>query len=159
MGAHSGTARFQENAMLNATPATTPVKTTPNPFRIEDFATEGKQIICKHRESGEDKKMTVLTDLSVFKGKFGTFLSSGKAEGDKVQYAINVKKELKGPIGKYPVAYLTVRKAGDEKGTVLCNLFLQSSLTTGEKYLKGSNRETGEAYYVYANTPKEPQKS
>jgi hypothetical protein len=123
-------------------------KTTPNPFRLEEFAVDGRSIVVK-KKTDKEAKMEVLTNLSKFTSKFGPFLSSGKSETDP-QYAINVKKEITGPVGKSPIAYLTVRHPGDEKGTTLCNLFRQT-YPDGSVYLKGSNRETGEIYYVYAN--------
>lgn len=136
---------------------------TPNTFRFEEFIQDGHQVVIKKKASKDQKKMDVLSTVSLFNSTFGKFLSSGKltdeSPADAVSYAINLKKELTGPIGRSPVAYLTVRKKGDEKGTSLCNLFFQTYQQTGEKYLKGTNRDTGEVYYVYSNAPRSAQKS
>ena len=120
----------------------------PNPFRFEDLLKDKTRVVVRTKMDG-DSDLTTLTDLRVIKGKFGTFLGSELSEG-AASFAINLSREIDSTKrSSSPVAYLSQKEPGAEKGTSVCNLWMARS-QAGNDYLRGKD-DSGRRYYVFVS--------
>jgi hypothetical protein len=126
----------------------------PNPFKLDSlFSGDQKFATIKRKKSaGKDTPWDAEFNVQVelVTGGFGAFLSSGKKDSPTARYTISAKREIPkdAMVAKTPVAYMTITQPGAEKGETVCNLFKQQS-DSGRQYLKGTNRDTGEVYFIF----------
>jgi hypothetical protein len=122
-----------------------------NPFKLEHFVGEAKVIAVRRKATKDADTMESVVDLGVVQGKDGLWAATAK--GEPVKWSVSVKRTIIAdlPLARAPVAYLKREVDGQEPMYV--DLFKQQS-QAGAIYMRGSNRDTGEVYLLFAQTPK-----